>query len=430
MFWQYMFFELKRQCTNKKTIAVTIAFFIGLVSFFAYNAYMHRDVHQRRIESLRATETELSDIAARMRAEQHHEDIAVFTGRTAEETSALLAMINEDVRRVSAQRIHTELDRDDMEPSWERVLDATIAQHERLLANFYTWRVVRAEQLNIPVTDIDFTDPTMEHRYRISYTEASLINTIQLYRYLQNAGIPQVYSPYEPSAFHLLHRIISMLGLFILPLMVVMLSADTFSKEGDGGGYKILLLQPISREKIYLAKLASSFAVCLAAIAIPFTVLFCISGVVFGFGYMGYPVPFAPANIQLAAEYETTAAVLARIAPSKSMPDGFITIAAYLIRVLPFLALYVFFMVGLTVFVSMLAKDSVFALAASIGLVLASLVVMEFVSGVALWNPVIYADINFMITNGYAKLYWYPALWAMMLAFAGIVWFRKKDVIC
>jgi len=431
MFGRYLIFELKRQSTSVKTIIVTVVFFLFLVIFLGYSALMHQNAREQYIEALRAEESILTNFVRLTRVAGDHEEILAFvTIRSEDEENAILYMINEDLRRIAAQRTHAAMDFPEMAPQWERMLAMAVARHERLLVNFYAWRTVRASILGIAVTDIDFDEITMEHWYRVRYTESSLMSTIQRYRYLQNKGIPISYSHYDPSAFQLIYRIITTLSIFILPMLAILLSADIFSKEGDSGGYKILLQQPLSRIKIYMAKLVGGFAVCFAAFVLPLVLVFGIAGLFFGFGSPGYAVPFSPANMLPATVYETSAQVLARLNPYEAMPGGFIAIGAYLLRFLPYAALFVLFMVGLTAFISMIASDSVLALASSLGFALISFVTTEFVWGHTLWNPIVYADINQVIIGGNAEFFWIPALCAAVLIVSGIVWFRRKDIIC
>ncbi|MCL2204827.1 MAG: ABC transporter permease [Defluviitaleaceae bacterium] len=431
MYKSYLLFELKRQFSSLKTIVITAIFLLGLAGYLSYSVYMHRDAHERHIESLRAIEAYLPNLTAVIRAAQQHEGLTISIERTADETAAILTMLSEDVRRVSAQRIHadTYLPGEEV-PAWERVLNAHVLRHERLLANFYAWRMVRAAYLGVCATEIDFNDPTMEAIYRLRYTETQLMTTIQFYRYLQNVGVPIIHSAYEPTAFQLAHRIISTLGAFILPILVVLLVADVFSKENEVGGYKVLLLQPLSRMKVYLAKLCSSFIVCVTAFVLPMALISSIAGIVFGLGLGGYPVPFAPAQMQPATYYETAAQVLARLDPGYIVPDGFIAVSQYLLWGLPFVLIFLLFAVSLTTFISMTARDSVFSMAVGFGIVLGSLVLTAFGFGRVLWNPIIYADMDYIVTSGNAGLFWYPLLWAAILIIVGFLWFRKKDVIC
>ncbi|MCL2204270.1 MAG: ABC transporter permease [Defluviitaleaceae bacterium] len=430
MLWRYFLFEIKQQCTSLKTIVLTLSLFLLFLGFMLYSAYMHRAAPDYRATALRAAEVEASNIIQMIRLEQLHYGMDFRMYRPQAELDALFTMVNEDVRRIAAQRINLTYEREGLDPAWERFLTASVLRHERLLVNFYAWREARAEGLGVPVTYIDFDDPTMYYPYRLRYTEASLIRTILFYRYLQNNAIPVIYSPYDPSAFRLMYRINMTLGLFVLPLLVVFLSADIFSKESERGGYKVLLMQPLSRAGVYVAKLASSFVICLAVLALPLGMIFGVAAVIFGLGDGNYLVPFNPTDVQRATAYETAAQVLARLDLYTAIPEGFITVAEYLLWIIPVVALYIFFMVGFTVFVSMLVRDNVFALAASLGIVLPGLMLAEFIWERALWNPIAYADINYIIINGYTGFLWYLVLWAVAFIIVGMGWFRRKDIIC
>jgi hypothetical protein len=112
------------------------------------------------------------------------------------------------------------------------------------------------------------------------------------------------------------------------------------------------------------------------------------------------------------------------------MPGGFIAVSQYLVWSLLFVVIFLIFVVSLTTFISMTARDTVFSLAVGVGIVLGSLVLTELGFGRVLWNPIIYADMDYIITGGNTGLFGYPVLCAVVLTIIGILYFRKKDIIC
>jgi ABC-type transport system involved in multi-copper enzyme maturation permease subunit len=430
---RYIRFELVRQLTALKTIAIAVAFFVVLLGFFIFSVVMHRTAEEVRLEEMASIQRQLGSLVSlyRWQMTMLEQNGAVPGLRTTDlsQLDALYRMVGREMRGISNQRAQLTLEHPTLAPPPIREHAEIIRRYENLLVDFYEWREIRAAYLGVAVTEVGFDDATMEERFR-GLTEAYVISRVQFYRYLQNMGLQPIMSPHEPSAFMLLHRILSTMGVFFLPIIAVLLTADVFSKESESGGYKILMLQPISRTAVYLSKLGASFVSCIAVLLVPLVAIFCIAAVVYGIGSGGYPVPFFPADALVSAAYETPEAVLRRLEPGNTFPTGFVPVSAYAFYVLPFAAVYLLLVLALSSFISMLARDSVAAMAAAIGIMLASFMLTQLGTGEALWNPLTYSDVNSLILGGHASAFWYPMLWAVLLTALGIVWFRKKDIIC
>lgn len=77
---------------------------------------------------------------------------------------------------------------------------------------------------------------------------------------------------------------------YISLLVVLLILADIMSTERDYGSYKFLLLQPISRGKVLLAKVVASITSAWIVILVPIFICFLAVGAVNGFGSPKYPV--------------------------------------------------------------------------------------------------------------------------------------------
>jgi ABC-type transport system involved in multi-copper enzyme maturation permease subunit len=74
--------------------------------------------------------------------------------------------------------------------------------------------------------------------------------------------------------------------------LIIVFSADSISGEADAGTCKLLLIQPIGRNRIVLSKILAYSIICLGFFAIILSVLFFGLGLLFGFGSADYPTLF------------------------------------------------------------------------------------------------------------------------------------------
>jgi len=85
----------------------------------------------------------------------------------------------------------------------------------------------------------------------------------------------------------------------ILIVFILYFSADIVSCETDNERVKLLITQPVSRNKIIISKIISCFIVCLLIIGIIFGIEFLCLGFLSGFGSSNYPVYFDTKNFSI-----------------------------------------------------------------------------------------------------------------------------------
>lgn len=181
----------------------------------------------------------------------------------------------------------------------------------------------------------------------------------QLRYYIENN-----INPIDLNSASFTTRFIELTIFLFIPLLIIILTADIVSGEFTAGTIKLLLVRPVPRWKILLAKYLCVHVLLTVVLFFSFVLSFVISGFFFGFG--GWSVPVAT-GFQVVAGKLVTAGVT-------NVPQWFYTLMAY------GLAYYVAATVATVSFmISVLVRST----AASIGVILAALVSGSFMSAFA-----------------------------------------------
>lgn len=94
----------------------------------------------------------------------------------------------------------------------------------------------------------------------------------------------------EMKGYNFLYRAFKDVFPYMSLIIILLILADIMSAERDYGSYKFLLLQPISRGKVLLAKLVAAITSAWTIILLPMFICFLVVGLVNGFGSSRYPV--------------------------------------------------------------------------------------------------------------------------------------------
>lgn len=127
-------------------------------------------------------------------------------------------------------------------------------------------------------------------------SEDQVIETLMYYRekldFANNLSVEnaEILGVNEMKGYNFLYLVFKNIFPYISLLVVLLILADIMSTERDYGSYKFLLLQPISRGKILLAKVVAAITSAWIVILVPIFICFLIVGVVNGFGSYKYPV--------------------------------------------------------------------------------------------------------------------------------------------
>jgi ABC-type transport system involved in multi-copper enzyme maturation permease subunit len=94
----------------------------------------------------------------------------------------------------------------------------------------------------------------------------------------------------EMTGFNFVYQIMRQLLPLIILVIVFMAIGDVFTSDNNSGSYKFLLLNPISRTKVFLAKIASAFSIAFVMIFVPLILSGIIMGAINGAGSANYPI--------------------------------------------------------------------------------------------------------------------------------------------
>lgn len=396
LFSKLVLFELRRLTKNPKNLAVLLVFFLALMGYFTYNHFMDLNYTDTKLIEYNQESQFLGSESLYYQSIVRHKEY--YTPEEQIINEKLLAFVNEDYKYTSQQVVYANWD-NNSGSRWKDVLLATINKEKNVLS------------------EID--SGILPKRYSETYGTASdITKRIEMLEYLYDNDIKPIYSPYNVTGWQFLYKIVTVLFPILIPIILVLLCGDSMAAEADAGSFKFLLLQPVSRGKVFAAKALSSFLVTLFAVVMFVGAAFLVSVSVNGFGDGRYPVEWAEnTNVDGSGE--------------EKVLINHIAIESFVMGVLPGMVLYLLFLAVMCTFISTLASTSLMALSACISVVLASFILQPYIpiSGLA-WYPLAYADINAMMVYNGGQSLWVLAAFAAILFTLGLVIFRKRDILC
>jgi len=168
-------------------------------------------------------------------------------------------------------------------------------------------------------------------------------------------------NPLEQSAAKFTTKFMEQAIFLFLPLLIIMLSSDMVSGESSNGTIKLLLVRNVPRWKILLSKYLTLMVLEVIVVFFSFVASAIISGFFFGFG--GWFAPVATGFKVLAGQLDSTGV--------RNVPQWQYSLMVYS------LAYFVAFVVGsISFMISVLVKST----AASIGIIMSTLVAGNFIS--------------------------------------------------
>jgi len=231
-------------------------------------------------------------------------------------------------------------------------------------------------------------------------------------------------NPLEVSAVTFSTKFIEQSLLFLLPLLMIILSADIVSGELSGGTIKLLLVRGVSRWKILLSKYIT--IILLEALVMFFVLIFSIgvSGIFFGYG--GWTTPVVTGF---------------KVVAGKLVTSDIVNVPGWKYLMMTYgLAYFVAVVVGS---VSFMISTLVRSTAASIGIVLSTLIggtlltnfledwklpryfftanlrLTDYISGSL--NPIEGMDMTFSLTV--------LSVWIIISIFVSFAYFTRRDIL-
>ena len=231
-------------------------------------------------------------------------------------------------------------------------------------------------------------------------------------------------NPLEQSAAKFTTIFMQQAIFLFLPLLIIMLSSDMVSGESSSGTIKLLLVRNVPRWKILLSKYLALLILEVLVVFFSFVLAAIISGFFFGFG--GWFAPVATGFKVLAGQLDSTGV--------RNVPQWQYSLMVYS------LAFFVAFVVGsISFMISVLVKST----AASIGIIMSTLVAGNFISFfLSDWKITRYMFmVNLRLTDylsgsfqpieGMNMLFSVSVLlgWAIASMIISFVYFTKQDIL-
>lgn len=231
-------------------------------------------------------------------------------------------------------------------------------------------------------------------------------------------------NPLEQSAAKFTTLFMQQAIFLFLPLLIIMLSSDMVSGESSSGTIKLLLVRNVPRWKILLSKYLTLVVLEVLVVFFAFVLAAIISGFFFGFG--GWYAPVATGFKVLAGQLDSTGV--------RNVPQWQYSLMVYS------LAFFVAFVVGsISFMISVLVKST----AASIGIIMSTLVAGNFISFfLSDWKITRYMFmVNLRLTDylsgsfqpieGMNMLFSITVLlgWAIASIIISFVYFTKQDIL-
>lgn len=280
-------FELKKLAKAPKTIVTCILILLVSFGYFAYNFYL-----DSRYDAVEARIT---------RYDEERKSVTRIAGGLTQEAFLMrFAISNEDdPERIDSYEQELAVSNDSIK-ALEKIASSSL--QEKYYASLKD-KASRVQELKATLDKLLAVQAAMAQEIYIGgrlvrqYPDLqALDNAIKEVEYLQEHNIFPLDSPYDTTALPLICKILTN----VLPLLLILLlviCADSFAAEADSGSYKTLLLQPVSRSDIYLAKLSAAFLFCTAVFITVLLLVFGIAVITSGLGAPLYPiaVPDRPA---------------------------------------------------------------------------------------------------------------------------------------
>jgi len=237
-------------------------------------------------------------------------------------------------------------------------------------------------------------------------------------------NVDQNINPLEQSAAKFTTTFMEQAIFLFLPLLIIMLSADMVSGEYSSGTIKLLVVRNVPRWKILLSKYLTLVVLEVVVVFFTFVLAAIISGFFFGFG--GWLAPVATGFKVVAGKLDTTGVL--------NVPQWQYSLMVYS------LAFFVAYVVGsISFMISVLVKST----AASIGIIMSTLVAGNFLSFfLADWKMTRYMFmVNLRLTDylsgsfqpieGMNMLFSITVLlgWAIASIIISFVYFTKQDIM-
>lgn len=161
----------------------------------------------------------------------------------------------------------------------------------RQAPEYFDWQNTNAYALGRATSLLDLIDKGYYHDELKEYgiTKKTLETDRDYYSYFQTHDLKPYTTPYEPNLLNFILQIFQHDTMLLLMVVVSLLMADQICHDYDSGTYKNIYSQPISREKLVVAKASSAAAVILITFVAALAVFSILPLAAYGLGSAAYP---------------------------------------------------------------------------------------------------------------------------------------------
>lgn len=394
-------FENRKFWRSKKTIAVIPLVVIALLGMVQFNVRKDRSYWQESGEL----------------SQEHTLVLSEYYKVKAELTAAELSA-PEDTETLAKLKDHYE---------FFNTQHLFIYQQELIGRNYTQEKAEKRLELDIK-RDQHLLAGLEEKGYAfLAETPAGVRQRLAVNQYLFQEKIVPLHSPYEMTAINFLYQLLSYPWILIVLIPLALLNIDMFSREIDGGAYKLLYSQPFQRHKIYWVKYIvhslNSFFVITALILLVFALVALANGL----GDPRYPILY----------YGQTFHGLGTVTPAEASVNTFTFLpwSAYLLRALPLYILFVFLTITITGTASLLLNNTANVSSFAIVLLFLDIIFRALFAAQSkfyLFWPFTASDINSVLRGSYplsaAAYLIEEGILTFILYFAGLAHLQKRDL--
>ncbi|WP_032121639.1 ABC transporter permease [Clostridium amazonitimonense] len=110
------------------------------------------------------------------------------------------------------------------------------------------------------------------------------------YQEIQDKGNEFQISPYTLNMANYLRRFFDQINVFILLVVVLMLSIESYTSEFEEGSYKTIYAAPYNRRSLIRSKYIARSLLNICLVLVPLLMVTISVGIIYGFGDLSYPV--------------------------------------------------------------------------------------------------------------------------------------------
>lgn len=394
---QLIIIEMNKFIRKKKNI-ITIAMFAVLIGLYIFaNLSLDNMITQSRLnsykEELKSAQDSLNTLKAQYKDEKQNSN---RLNKLIDETENKVGLLKE--REVAANN-----------SDWKKELEIQLKLDSQLIDDIQSGSVVSGENL------IDVKKRIMKNQM------------------LYDKNIQPINEDQSMTSYNFI-RLASRDLLPILAIIIVLLlSSDIVSSESDEGTFKFLLVQPIPRYKILLAKIIAVSLLCLLSIFSIMLIFFIILGFIKGFGSPMYPT-----------EYYTGSFSSFFYHANGNYTLQFIGIRKFILISLPLNILLIIFVTSMGMLLSTLIQNSTAAICTSIITFISFNIIstqLKLLSKISQFIPLTYCNLVKVLDGSFINelnnknVTYLTAVIVFMIFtigfnFISVIVFRKKDIVC